>query len=125
MSKRHASNASRIARVNDALKAAKEFLLPFTLFTKPDYRPNWHHKELARLLDRVADGQCRRLMVFMPPQHGKSELVSRRFPAFPLGRNRRLRVLTFNGYGTSLQISSLGTAGQTRWTWLRLLEQLD
>ena len=29
MSNRHASNASRIARVNYALKAAKEFLLPF------------------------------------------------------------------------------------------------
>ena len=31
MGKRHASHESRIARVNDALKAAKELLLPFTL----------------------------------------------------------------------------------------------
>jgi predicted phage terminase large subunit-like protein len=93
MSKRHASRTARIARVNDALKAAKEFLLPFTLFTKPDYRPNWHHTELAARLDRVARGECRRLMVFMPPQHGKSELVSRRFPAFLLGGNPRLRLM--------------------------------
>ena len=42
---------------------------------------------LAEMLDRVATGKCRRLMVFMPPQHGKSELVSRRFPAFMLGKN--------------------------------------
>ena len=32
-------------------------------------------------------------MVFMPPQHGKSELVSRRFPAFMLGRNPDLRLI--------------------------------
>jgi len=32
-------------------------------------------------------------MVFMPPQHGKSELVSRRFPAFVLGRNPDLRLI--------------------------------
>jgi predicted phage terminase large subunit-like protein len=93
MSKRHASRTARIARVNDALKAAREFLLPFTLFTKRDYRPNWHHERLAEMLDQVANGDCRRLMVFMPPQHGKSELVSRRFPAFLLGMNPKLRLM--------------------------------
>jgi hypothetical protein len=49
---------------------------------------NWHHEHLAKMLDRVATGKCRRLMIFMPPQHGKSELVSRRFPAYMLGRKR-------------------------------------
>ena len=44
---------------------------------------NWHHVKLAKKLDRIARRQCRRLMVFMPPQHGKSELVSRRLPAYP------------------------------------------
>ncbi len=78
---------------NRRVEEAQESLLPFTLFTKPDYRPNWHHRELAARLDRVARGACRRLMVFMPPQHGKSELVSRRFPAFLLGMNPRLRLM--------------------------------
>ena len=32
-------------------------------------------------------------MIFLPPQHGKSELVSRRFPAFVLGRNPELRLI--------------------------------
>jgi hypothetical protein len=31
----------------EGLQKARESLLPFTLFTKPDYRPNWHHAELA------------------------------------------------------------------------------
>jgi hypothetical protein len=72
---------------------ARENLLFFTQQTKPLYRTNWHHAELGKRLDRVARGQCRRLMVFLPPQHGKSELVSRRFPAFMLGRNPGLRLI--------------------------------
>ena len=72
---------------------ARKNLLPFTTCTKPDYATNWHHEELAKKLDEVAAGRCRRLMIFMPPQHGKSELVSRRFPAFMLGRNPDLRLI--------------------------------
>ncbi len=72
---------------------ARQNLLAFTTYSKPDYAINWHHEELAKRLDRVAAGLCPRLMVFMPPQHGKSELVSRRFPAFVLGRNPDLRLI--------------------------------
>ncbi len=68
-------------------------LMEFTTKTKTDYRPHWHHDALAEMLDRVAKGDCRRLMVFMPPQHGKSELVSRRFPAFLLGKFPNLRLI--------------------------------
>jgi predicted phage terminase large subunit-like protein len=70
-----------------------ESLLQFTTMTRPRYRINWHHAELAARLDRVASGRCTRLMVFMPPQHGKSELVSRRFPAYMLGHNPDLRLI--------------------------------
>lgn len=38
-------------------------------------------------LERVERGEIDRLMIFMPPRHGKSELASRRFPAWYLGRN--------------------------------------
>src|SRR5262245_4055740 len=74
-------------------KLAKETLLAFTQHTRPNYQVNWHHEHLATMLDRIATGQCRRLMVFMPPQHGKSELVSRRFPAYMLGRSPNLRLI--------------------------------
>ena len=77
----------------DKKTTAKTDLLSFTKQTKPNYRVNWHHETLATMLDRVAAGECRRLMVFMPPQHGKSELVSRRFPAYMLGRNPDLRLI--------------------------------
>ncbi|MEQ4489684.1 MAG: phage terminase large subunit [Dehalococcoides mccartyi] len=37
-------------------------------------------------MDKFISGEIKRLMVFMPPQNGKSELVSRRLPAFILGQ---------------------------------------
>lgn len=66
---------------------ARESLLAFAVYTRSHYDPNWHHRRLCELLDRFASGQLKRLMVFMPPRHGKSELVSRCLPAYLLGRD--------------------------------------
>lgn len=64
------------------LQLARTELLHFTLYTKPDYETNWHHRLLANALNDFAFGKVRFLMIFMPPRHGKSELVSRRLPPF-------------------------------------------
>lgn len=66
----------------EMIERARKDLLAFTVFTKPDYRVNWHHRRLAAKLNAFVRGDIRFLMVFMPPRHGKSELVSRRLPAF-------------------------------------------
>ncbi len=87
------SDDAKLTPVEVNRKTARETLLAFTERTKPDYRASWHHKRLAEMLDRVARKECRRLMVFLPPQHGKSELVSRRFPALMLGSNPELRLI--------------------------------
>lgn len=42
---------------------------------------------LAGVLQRVADGVLKRVMIFAPPRHGKSEIVSRLFPAYYLYRH--------------------------------------
>jgi predicted phage terminase large subunit-like protein len=68
-------------------RIARESLQEFTLYTKPDYELNWHHALLCQYLDRFISGDIKRLMVFMPPRHGKSELVSRRLPAYILGKS--------------------------------------
>lgn len=62
-------------------KARQGDLLAFTGLTKPDYQINWHHALLCSYLNRFLKREIKRLMVFMPPRHGKSELVSRRMPA--------------------------------------------
>ena len=75
------------------LVLARRRLLRFTLWTKPDYQPNWHHQVLAERLEAVGRGQLRRLIVSMPPQHGKSELVCRRWPAWLLGRRPETKII--------------------------------
>lgn len=62
-------------------------LREFVSATEPRYRWYPHCVALAEQLQRIADGEIRRLMVFMPPRHGKSLLVSRRFPAYYLRRH--------------------------------------
>ena len=74
-------------------RRATENLLDFTKYTKPDYETNWHHKILCDYVTAFARGEIKRLMVFMPPQHGKSEIVSRRLPAFLLGRNPDAQII--------------------------------
>lgn len=66
---------------------ATERLIPFTEYTLSTYRPAPHHRLIAERLEAVERGEIDRLMIFMPPRHGKSELGSRRFPAWYLGRN--------------------------------------
>lgn len=41
---------------------------------------------LCNVLQRVVDGTLKRVMIFAPPRHGKSELVSRYLPAYYLYR---------------------------------------
>lgn len=68
-------------------RQARRSLADFTAYTMPSYEAAWHHRLLCQKLDAFAAGEIKRLMVFMPPRHGKSEAVSRRLPAYLLGRN--------------------------------------
>ncbi|OUJ08216.1 terminase large subunit domain-containing protein, partial [Acetobacter sp. DsW_059] len=60
-----------------------------------------HHRLLCEKLDAVERGEIKRLMVFMPPRHGKSELTSKRFPAWYMGRNPKKQIITAS-YGATL-----------------------
>lgn len=80
---------------------ARQSLLTFTIFTNPAYEVNWHHERVGAALDRVIAGKCRRLMILEPPQNGKSEQVSRRFPAYAFGKNSNLRIIAVS-YGDTL-----------------------
>ncbi len=84
--------SKEIKKVNAEL--ARRSFIEFVKFTKEDYQVNWHHHLLANdYLQRFAEGKIKKLMVFMPPQHGKSELTSRRLPAFLLGINPKLKIV--------------------------------
>lgn len=52
----------------------------------PRYRWYRHCEVLADVLQKVADGKIKRLLVFTPPRHGKSETISRLFTSYFLHR---------------------------------------
>jgi predicted phage terminase large subunit-like protein len=62
-------------------------LISYAAFQWPGYRDAPHHRLIARHLEAVERGDIDRLMIFMPPRHGKSMLASEYFPAWYLGRN--------------------------------------
>ncbi len=68
------------------VQAARKSLRAFTMLTKPDYRMHWHHKVTCDKLNDFVEGKIKYLMIFEPPRHGKSELTSRRLPAYLHGR---------------------------------------
>ena len=72
---------------------ARGNLLAFTEYTFPQYRAAEHHRLICAKLEAVERGEIDRLMVFMPPRHGKSELATKRFPAYALGRNPKRQVI--------------------------------
>lgn len=80
------------------IRKARESILSFTRLTKEDYIENWHHVEYAKKLDAFIRGEIKNLMVFMPPQHGKSELSTRRTPAMILGKdpNKKIGLICYN-----------------------------
>lgn len=69
-----------------ARRAARRRFIDFTTYTDPRYDPEPVHHLIAQHLDEVLNGNIHRLMIFAPPQHGKSRLVSEGFPAYWLGR---------------------------------------
>lgn len=79
------------------LAKARKSLAYFTTYTKPDYLMGWVHREICAALDdflqAVADKKSPRLIITMPPRSGKSELVSRRFPAYSFGRFPDLQII--------------------------------
>ncbi len=87
--------------VNQPLYDARDNFLKFTQYTKPDYDTNWHHKIICDYLMKFVSGEIKRLMIFMPPRHGKSELVSRRLPAYILGQNPQANIIA-TSYGAAL-----------------------
>ena len=62
--------------------------------TSPQWIWHWkYQKFLYKKLNRIMLGKSKRLMIFMPPRHGKSEMVTVRFTAWMLEMNPKLNVI--------------------------------
>jgi len=71
-------------------KAQKDFLA-FVKTVWPDFIEGKHHRIYAEKLNRIANGELKRLIVNMPPRHTKSEFASNLFPAFYMGRHPKAK----------------------------------
>lgn len=80
-----------------AVLEAREHLIPFMRLLHPDpnrpddptatlYSVQRHHEVISQALEEIAEGKILRVALSVPPQHGKSELTSRGFPAWHLGK---------------------------------------
>ncbi|WP_314811020.1 phage terminase large subunit [Capnocytophaga granulosa] len=76
----------------------QENLLSFTRHTLPSFAPAPFHFAYYEVLTRFAMGEIKKLMITMPPQHGKSEGATRRLPAFVLGQDpdKRIAIVSYN-----------------------------
>lgn len=97
------------AAYTEALLKSREGLLAFTQFMMPDpdadddvtksvYEVEKHHQLIAEAFERVARGECLRLALSIPPQFGKSELLTRKGIAWFMGKfpNRATMFGTYN-----------------------------
>jgi len=92
--------------VEDGMSYARLSLLEYTKAGFPGYKADPFHAHLANeitefVLHMGEAGRPTRLMIFAPPQHGKSELVSTRLPGFWLGHHPNLPVALVS-YAASL-----------------------
>ena len=83
-------------------------LLPFTQRINPRYDAGWVHEDICRRLEKFSDDvaakKSPRLMLLMPPRSGKSELCSRMFPPWHLGRHPDDEIIACS-YNVSLAMS--------------------
>ena len=83
--------------LKDAMDKKREIaqgdFLKFVKEVWPDFIEGKHHKIYAEKLNRIANGELKRLIVNMPPRHTKSEFASNLFPAFYMGRHPKAKLI--------------------------------
>jgi predicted phage terminase large subunit-like protein len=75
-------------------RASRQPFAPWLKSVTPDWQWDWLHLQFIReQLARVTAGEINKLMLFVPPRHGKSEMVTVRYSAWRLERNPGQRVI--------------------------------
>lgn len=102
-----ALQSTAIPTVEDwKIARAKASLLQFMEWDGQErWTPAEFHKVICRKIEEVEEstrrGIGRRVMVFVPPQHGKSEICTKKAPAWLLGRNPNWGLIACS-YGAEL-----------------------
>ncbi len=88
---------------DDLRELAKTSLSAYAAVMHHDWAPNWHHRVIARALERMAAREpgWDRLIISMPPRAGKSELISKMFPGWYMATHPHENVIVAT-YGSEL-----------------------
>jgi predicted phage terminase large subunit-like protein len=81
------------AKKSLAFQKAKDDFMVFVNYVWPTFIHGEHHVKMARAFEKVATGQCKRLIINMPPRHTKSEFASYLLPAWFLGKFPEKKVI--------------------------------
>ena len=77
-----------------ARRQARKGLTEFVAYTTPRWEPSRIHREIGEAFDAVMRGEIDRVLLQCPPQHGKSTMASKRFPAYVLGRTPHTDIIS-------------------------------
>ncbi len=87
-----ASDRAQVLELMGALESSvrreqsQDSFLTFCASVWPAFMEGGHHRKMAKAFERVANGDCKRLMINMPPRMGKSQLTSWLLPAWIMGK---------------------------------------
>lgn len=99
----------RIEKLLIQRKLAVNKFSSFVPYVKEKYQMKWFHKTICDRLQDVYEGKIKKLMIFVPPQHGKTEISTRSFPAWVLGKDpsKKLAIVSYSatiaeGFGSDV-----------------------
>lgn len=100
---------------------ARQHLIAFICRMYPEYEPSAVHREIAAAVEWAVETPGARLIVTVPPRHGKSTIISEHAPAWILGNNPDWEIIA-----TSASVDPLATSfsrkaremiRSPRWPW--------
>lgn len=128
----------------EELDAARESLIRAAPILSPGYKPFWHHLLIADGLEKVSRGDIAKLMILVPPQHGKTLLASNIFPAWTLGQQDDTifaaayaankaqkeakalqRVMESDGYRALFPTAAIPSRSDPRRGWIRNADEFN
>lgn len=87
------TNYDNLLNCNARAELARRNFRDFIEYINPAYEVKFFHEYIIRRLEAFERGEVKKLMALMPPQHGKSTLTSRLFPAYLLGKNAARKIV--------------------------------
>lgn len=78
-------------------EAARRKFINYCEVIDRKYVPNWHHEQIAKILEKalqtVLRGEDVRIILEVPPRHGKSDQTTIKFPSWVLGKHPDIPIM--------------------------------